>query len=286
MSSKTILFGIVLACTSAVLLRGEIKRDIEYGNENGERLLLDVSVPEGAGPFPVAILVHGGGWTGGDKSGGAKPNDGADITPWFAPLTAAKFTWFSINYRLAPQHRWPAQFEDVKTAIRWVKAHAAEFKGDPKRIAIFGHSSGGHLVTLAATSKQEDVRVQAVVGFAAVTDLEADLERRGGVSGVLRSFYGIEREMNPETRVMLRELSPINHVHAAMPPVLLMHGDADKSVPLAQSEAFQKRLQALGVRCELIVLPTAPHRLTEWEKADPEFAKRLVAWLRRTLALE
>ncbi|HEX2854067.1 MAG TPA: alpha/beta hydrolase [Opitutaceae bacterium] len=287
MNSKLVL----LAGLAGVLLGGpvaglqaEIRRDIEYGSEGGERLLLDVNVPEGTGPFPIAILVHGGGWTGGDKSGGAKPNDGADITPWFAPLTAAKFTWFSINYRLAPQHRWPAQFEDVKTAIRWVKAHGAEFKGDPARIAIFGHSSGGHLVTLAATEKNPDVRVQAVVGFAAVTDLEADLERRGGVSGVLKSFFGRVEEMNPESRATLRELSPINHVHAGIPPVLLVHGDADKSVPLAQSLAFQSRLKGAGVPCDLIVLPGAPHRLTEWEKSDPDHAHRWIDWLQRTLA--
>ncbi|HET7535264.1 MAG TPA: alpha/beta hydrolase, partial [Candidatus Didemnitutus sp.] len=123
--------------------------DIEYGRADGVSLKLDVSVPEGEGPFPVAILVHGGGWSSGDKAGSDKPGNGADITPWFAPLTTAKFTWFSINYRTAPEHRWPACFEDVQTAIRWVKAHAKEFKGDPNRIAILGHSAGGHLACLA-----------------------------------------------------------------------------------------------------------------------------------------
>ncbi|MFA6046976.1 MAG: alpha/beta hydrolase, partial [Phycisphaerales bacterium] len=158
--------GVVAGLNLPVGLGAEVKRDIEYGQAGGERLLLDVSVPDEAGPFPVAILVHGGGWRRGDKGGGEKPGDGADITPWFETLTRAKYVWFSINYRLAPKHRWPACFEDVQTAVRWVKAHAAEYQGDSKRVAIFGHSAGGHLVTMLATQSREDTRVQAVVACA------------------------------------------------------------------------------------------------------------------------
>jgi alpha-L-fucosidase 2 len=167
----SLLLGLLLGASPA---HGEARllTDIEYGRADGESLRLDVNVPDGAGPFPVAILVHGGGWSAGDKRGTDKPGSSADISPWFEPLTAAGFTWFSINYRLAPTHRWPACFEDVQTAIRWVKAHAAEYRGDPRRIALFGHSAGGHLVCLAAVQAQADTRVQAVVGFAPVTDFE------------------------------------------------------------------------------------------------------------------
>ena len=157
--------------------------DLSYGTAAGEKLLLDVSVPAGEGPFPVAILVHGGGWSGGDKAEG---EGGAGIGVWFGPLTAAKFAWFSINYRLAPQHRWPACLDDVQTAIRWVKANAAKFNGDPARIALFGHSAGGHLVCLAATVPDDSVRVQAVVGFAPVTNHEQELPVRGGLSASLQ----------------------------------------------------------------------------------------------------
>src|SRR5687768_11769745 len=87
-----------------------LHRDIEYGTAGGVSLKLDASVPEGEGTFPIAILVHGGGWGSGDKANVGSVGGGADISPWFAPLTAAKFTWFSINYRLAPPHRWPACF--------------------------------------------------------------------------------------------------------------------------------------------------------------------------------
>src|SRR4051794_5617678 len=152
--------------------RGVVKSDIEYGRAGGVRLLLDASVPDGAGPHPMVIVVHGGGWGSGDKQ--------QDTGPITEPLTRANFTWFSINYRLAPEHRWPDCFEDVQTAIRWVKAHAADYRGDPGRIALLGYSAGGQMACLAAVRAEEDTRVQAVVGLAPPTDLLADTERRGG----------------------------------------------------------------------------------------------------------
>jgi rhamnogalacturonyl hydrolase YesR/acetyl esterase/lipase len=269
----------ILAAAAAA----ELKTDIEYGRAGDIPLLLDASVPDGVGPFPVAILVHGGGWREGDKRGADKPGSGADISPWFDPLTAAHFTWFSINYRLAPGNRWPACFEDVQTAIRWVKAHAAEFKGDPARVALFGHSAGGHLVCFAATQAAPDTRVQAVVGFAPVTDFEYELPTRGGLSTALQGLFGQPKEVNPTSLALLRETAPINHVTSGLPPFLLLHGDADKSVPLQESINFQAKLKASDVLCDLIVIPGAPHRLTEWAKYDSNCFGQMIAWLRRTL---
>lgn len=258
--------------------------DLEYGQAGGEKLLLDVSVPAGAGPFPMAILVHGGGWSRGDKSGLDEPTKSGDITPWFAPLTAAKFTWFSINYRHAPKNRWPACFEDVQTAIRWVKAHATEFKGDPSRIALFGHSAGGHLVCLAATLADDSVRVQAVVGYAPVTNHEQDLPVRGGLSPSLQNLLARPKELTPESLGLLRVISPLNHVRPGLPPFLLIHGDADKTVPIQQSLDFQAKLRASGVRCDLIIIPGASHGLAPWEKIAPDYPSRMIEWLRQTLA--
>lgn len=252
--------------------------NIEYGQVGGEKLLLDAGVPAGNGPFPVAILVHGGGWTGGDKAG-------ADITPWFESFSSAQFTWFSINYRLAPQHRWPACLEDVQTAIRWVKANAARYKGEPSRIALIGYSAGGHLATLAATVVDDSVRVQAVVGYAPLTDFVQELPMRGNVLG--RAQQGLlnrPKELTPETLGMLRALSPSNYIRPGLPPFLLLHGDADQSVPFAQSVAFQAKLRANGVRCDLITLPGAPHRLTEWARFMPKYGARTIAWLRERFA--
>jgi alpha-L-fucosidase 2 len=240
-------------------------------------------VPDGEGPFPIAILVHGGGWSRGDKSGADKPGDSADITPWFAPLTAANYTWFSINYRLAPKHPWPACFEDVQTAIRWVKAHAAEFKGDPHRLALFGHSAGGHLVALAATLGDESTRVQAVVGYAPVTDFESELPRRGGLSTSLQALHHRPKEITPDTLALLRDTAPITHVKPGLPPFLLLHGDADKTVLLEQSLAFQHKLRIAGVTCDLITIPGAPHGLLKWSEFAPDYADRMIAWLNATL---
>ncbi len=280
--------ALLLACATWIPLSihaAELKRDIEYGRAGAERLLLDASIPDGDGLHPIAILVHGGGWSRGDKSGLDEPSKGADITPWFAPLTAANFTWFSINYRLAPAHRWPAGFEDLQTAIRWVKAHAADYKGDARRIALFGHSSGGHFVCLAGTLADESTRVQAVVGFAAVTDLVADSERRGGLSPSLQQLFNRPKELTADTRELLRAYSPISQIHAdpALPAFLLLHGDADKTVPLQQSLEFQKRLRAVGATCDLIVIPGAPHGLLAWSQFSPDYDQRLVAWLQTHL---
>src|SRR5579883_3003232 len=146
--------GLVL-CLTIAGLPGEVRRDIEYGRAGGVSLRLDAGVPEGAGPFPVVLIVHGGGWSGGDKA--------ADHTALFQPLTDSKFVWFSVNYRLAPENRWPACYEDVKTALGWVRAHAAEYHGDPKRIAILGYSVGGQLASLVTVRSAPEERPQAVV---------------------------------------------------------------------------------------------------------------------------
>ncbi|MFZ5497175.1 MAG: alpha/beta fold hydrolase [Verrucomicrobiota bacterium] len=254
--------------------------DLEYGEAAGEKLLLDVCMPAGEGPFPVAILVHGGGWSGGDK---AATEGGAGIGGWFGPLTAAKYTWFSINYRLAPKHRWPACLDDVLTAIRWVKANAAQFKGDPARIALFGHSAGGHLVCLAATVVDDSARVQAVVGFAPVTNHEQELPVRGGLSQSLQNLLNRPKEITPESLGLIRAISPLNHVRPGLPPFLLIHGDADKTVPLQQSLDFQERLRANGVTCDLHILPGAGHRLSDWEQVAPGYAAQYLAWLDRHL---
>lgn len=277
----TILALLLGTCGSAA---AKTVADVEYGRVNENKLLLDVCSPDEWGSFPVVIIVHGGGWAGGDKKGATKPNDGADITPLFAPLTQAKFVWFSINYRLAPEHRWPACLEDVQTAIRWVKAHAREYKGDPDRIALIGHSAGGQLVCLAGTIGGADTRVQAVVGLAAVTDLVSDSERRGGVSPALSGLLGLPRgPLDARSRGLLADLSPIEHVKPELPPFLLLHGTIDKTVPYAQSQAFQAKLRNAGNTCDLFKIADAPHRLTEWAKIDPAFGARMCHWLRRMM---
>ena len=247
------------------------KYDIQYGEADDEKLLLDAHVPAGDGKFPVVLIVHGGGWMSGDRE--------TDIVPVFAPV-ATNFTWFTISYRLAPTNRWPACFDDVQTAIRWVKQHAAEYKGDPERIALLGYSAGGHLVTLAGTHADADTRVQAIVAFAPPTDLVADNERRGGLSTSMRNLFGYDTtNITDEVRAVLKESSPLTYVKAGLPPFLIVQGSADKTVPAGQSLAFQQALQAAGVSCDMIAITNGQHRISDWVKYDADWQGKVAAWL-------
>jgi pectinesterase len=255
---------------------GATHYDLPYGEAEGEKLLLDVHVPAGDGKFPVVLIVHGGGWMNGDKE--------ADIVPLFAPV-ATNFAWFSINYRLAPAHPWPACFEDVQTAIRWVKAHAAEYKGDPNRIALLGYSAGGHLVTLAGTHAAADTQVQAVAAMAPPTDLVSDNERRGGLSISMCNLFGYANSnLTEEVRAVLKEHSPLTYVRSGLPPFLILQGSADKTVPIAQSQAFYEKLKAAGVSADLLVIPEGQHRIADWKKFTPDWQQQLRTWLEQHLA--
>src|SRR5690554_2934000 len=128
------LLAAAILCTTA-----DLRTDIEFARPGNESLTLDASVPDGAGPFPAVVIVHGGGFVRGTKT--------SYVTPLFPVFNEAGFAWFSINYRLAPKHPFPAAIEDVEAAIRWVKKHAAEYKVDTRRIALLGESAGGHLVS-------------------------------------------------------------------------------------------------------------------------------------------
>ncbi len=253
--------------------------EIEYGQAAGESLKLDAWVPEGPGPFPAVILVHGGGWSGGDKSGG--PRKGY-MAPLHTPLEKAGIAWFSINYRLAPKHLYPACIEDVETAIRWVKAHAKEHRVDPKCIAISGESAGGHLVALAVVRADESTRLAAALPIYGVFDMTAMATPGEALRTPFARLFG--RETADETAMaLLREASSLGKVKAGLPPFLLVHGTADATVPLAQSERMLEKLRAAKVPAELITIPGGAHGMLGWDALAPDFKDRIVAWLKTTL---
>jgi pectin methylesterase-like acyl-CoA thioesterase/acetyl esterase/lipase len=262
-------FGADLHASTQTYSKG-LHTDIEYHQAAGERLLLDVFVPDGEGPHPVAVFVHGGGWVGGNKK---------DMHFLCEPLVKIGFTCFSISYRLAPAHRWPACLDDVQTAIRWVKAHAGEFKGDPQRIALIGYSAGGHLVCMAAIQEP----VQAVVGIAPPTDHLADSTRRGGLSECMQKLLDRPGKIDAQSKALLKEISPINYVTSQLPPYLLIHGTEDQSVPYQQSIAFRAKLKANAVQCDLITIKGAPHRISDWDTFGIDYRQKMAEWLWRTL---
>lgn len=283
MKLAAVLFTFLLPVVALATDAARLVRDIEYGRAAGVSLKLDACTPPGNGPFPVAILVHGGGWTSGSKSGSDKPGSGSDITPWFSTFTDAGFVWFSIDYRMLPDHRWPAQLEDTQTAIRWVKAHAADYGGDPSRIVIVGHSAGGHIALQAAVLGEGDTAVQAAIGYAPVSDLEFDAQVRGGASTGLQQLFGVPRDLTPESRKILLAGSPGSYIKPGLPPMLMLHGDADRTVAIAMTRRFEEKMLAAGNVCDVIVLPRAPHGLLAWDKIVPGYRAQVAEWLRTHL---
>lgn len=251
----------------------DLKQDIEFAKAGEVSLTLDAYVPEGSGPFATCILVHGGGFTKGDKH--------SFITPLFEPLAKAGFTWFTINYRLAPQHPWPACVDDTASAIKWVKVHAAEYKVDVNRIAIIGESAGGYLVSALGVTGKGDTRVAAVVPFYAPHDLVTHVRRRNEMRG-LGDLIG-SHEMNEANFAKLAMMSPLNQMRPGLPPFLLIHGDADTTVAHEQSVEFQAKMKAAGNTCDLITIPGGGHGMGGWAKLGSNYAAQMIDWLKKTL---
>lgn len=265
-----------ITCLAVAGAEEKRSADIEYAKVGGESLRLDASVPEGEGPFPIAILIHGGGWGSGDKA--------QDFGALEKPLTDAGFTRFSINYRLAPQNRWPACFEDVQAAIHWVREHAAEYKGDPKRIALIGYSAGGQLAMLAAMRADEGSKVQAVVGLAPAAELVSDMKRRGQAGVAMRNLLDLAEPLDDAALAKIAAISPAEEVKPGLPPFLLVQGTADQSVRHGETLAFAERLKQAKVPCELIEMKDAPHRIAEWGKFSPDYAEKVAGWLKGVLS--
>lgn len=255
-------------------LRAALTTDLVYAEASGEELTLDAFTPKGTGPFPICILVHGGGWTKGDKHN--------NFRTLLGPLGDAGFVWFSINYRLAPKHRFPACAEDVDTAIRWVKAHAAEYQGDIKRIALIGESAGGHLVSYAAVRAKPDTLVAAVVPFYAPNDLELQARENLRTPAWATALLGIT-QMDDNAWKTIREASPSHYVSTGLPRFLMVHGSADERVPIAQSHQFQGKLRAAKNSCDLLIVEGAGHGLVHWDKVDPSYKTKLIQWLRQAM---
>lgn len=252
-------------------LRGDRRglwKDVPYSRPGGRDLLLDADIPEGKGPFPAVIILHGGGWEAGDKA--------TYVSPVFAPLAQARFAWFSIDYRLAPYVHVPEQLEDVRSAVRFVRQHADWFHVDPNRIALLGESASGHLVAQVASMPCPGCEVQAVVSFYGVYNFL----RWKDDADFTRMFQGMFADHDPAT---LREYSPLYHASAGLPPTLIIQGTGDELYP--GTEEYVQRLNEVHAKHQVILLEKAPHGMENWE-GHPEwmfYKKKMVEWLEKTL---
>jgi acetyl esterase len=256
-------------------LTQRVRHNIEYGRAGGQSLQLDAFLPEGVGPFPVAIIVHGGGWVAGDRK--------SNVEPLFQPLVDGGFVCFSISYRLAKDLSvLGAAVEDVEQAIRYVQAHCAEFSGNRDRIALVGESAGGQLAAMAALGKGGSA-IKAVLSLYAPTDL-IQLARD---SKVIPEPFRQAVQGAPWAGVVLarlRQLSPINHVRSGMPPFLLIHGTADPLVPFEQSRSMCRAIRNAGGVCDLLAVKGGGHGMRGWESAGLTSYKRLmIEWLQKRL---
>lgn len=254
----------LLCLIAALAAAADLKKDIEFSRPGGMPLTLDASIPDGKGPHPAVIIVHGGGFVRGDKQ--------TYVPPLFSPLTEAGFAWFSINYRLAPNHQFPAPNEDLKAAFEFLLKNAKQYNIDTKRIALMGESAGGTIVAYYGATAKGKLRPRAVVDFYGVNDWEFNRDQLGKLSDGALSWLG---------NADLRAASAITHIKKDMPPFLFIHGTKDTQVPFAQSPRMCSAMRLAGASCEVLAVEGAPHGVGPWEK-EPAFRaykKKMVEWL-------
>ena len=251
-----------------------VQHDVVTGKGGGLDLHADIAYPKDAGtsPLPAVVYIHGGGWIGG--------------THHQAPLAEiAHHGYFavSIEYRLSNVAQWPAQIQDCKLGVRWLRANAAHYHVDPDRIGAWGDSAGGHLVaclgTMAGVAGDEgdggfpgvSSAVQAVVDFYGPTDFMDPGKYTPQAMELTEGLFGVPHDQNPE---LWKSGSPVAYVKAGDPPFLLIHGDSDGLVPLAQSQVFDAALATAGVPHQLIVVKNADHgfRPLPGKSIDPGYA--------------
>jgi acetyl esterase/lipase len=235
--------------------------DVVIGKGGDRDIHAEVAYPEKiTGLLPAVLSFHGGGWLYGDDKS--------------SPLTALALNGYfaaSIDYRLSNVAKWPAQIQDCKLAVRWIRANAAQYHVDPNRIAAWGGSAGGHLAACLGTMVDVPAyegdggypgvssTVQAVVDFYGPVDLSNPSDYSSSnynMPKLIQSLFGVPFATNPD---LWKSGSPLFYVKAGDPPMLIIHGDSDKTVPLAQSVAFDAALTKAGVPHQFIIVKNADH---------------------------
>lgn len=257
----------------------DVERNVVYGMYSGLALVMDVYrpvKPNGAG----IVAIQGSGWYQPMRFDAPMLSARAGVQAYARSLSQAGYTVFVINHRSTPRFHFPAPLEDAQRAVRFMRAHAAEYRIDPARIGAYGSSSGGHLAELLGTLDapgisdsvdpvdRESAKVKAVVALFAPSDLRTLRSPNGRMAHVVLMGFefvdpanrtpGSVRENESET-VEYRRASPIAQVTPDDAATLLMHGDADEVIPIAQSEDFAAALKGANVPVRFIRVPGGRH---------------------------
>jgi acetyl esterase len=245
------LTGVMAAPVTGASAPVDVRHDVQYGVANGKALLLDAYVPaDGRSRRPAVVMIHGGGWRAGDKASWAEEANRFAERGWVA---------FSVNYRLDEPSAFPAEVDDVQSAVRWVRSHAGEYGVETSRVAAVGESAGGHLTAMLATLGQgpldDDARIRVGAAWSPPVDL-TDLARSRGDQWATRvigcSLTTCEDRLN--------QASPVNHVDGSDAPLYLVNS-TNELVPLPQVQVMADRLAAARVDHQLDVLEGTRHAL-------------------------
>lgn len=255
-----------------------------FGKSGATELKLDLAAPtEGEGPFPAVVCIHFGGWVRGERQ---------QMRAALEALARHGFVAISPDYRLAPRHRFPAALEDCKAAVRWLRAHAEQYRIDPAHIGAFGVSSGGHLACLLGVTRKEDglegdggnaeqsSAVQAVVSFFGPTDLTRDVWNKELREKQLEPFLGGTAK---EKADLYRRASPLAYVNKDAPPFLFVHGSADSIVPIQQSEDMAEKLRQVGVSARLLRVADEGHGLNRNSPSLRRSLAEMLVFFEKTL---
>ncbi|GGN92153.1 hypothetical protein GCM10010969_04340 [Saccharibacillus kuerlensis] len=237
--------------------------DVQFARfAGGKTLSLNLLLPSGDGPAPLILWIVGGAWVSCNS---------ARNLPQLVRLAERGYAVASIEYRLAHEARFPAQIEDVKSALRFLRANADKYGIDSQRVGVWGHSAGGQLAALLGVTGgssefeadehlEQSTRVQAVVDFSGPTDIALDFQSEYHMP-VMALILGGTIGMKPD---LARRTNPVHYLDGReVPPFLIMHGDADTTVPLRQSQLLYDALTEAGVHSEFCVLEGTGHSTSE-----------------------
>jgi acetyl esterase/lipase len=237
----------------------QVERDLVYGKGGNKDLKLDLARPQEEGSFPAIVCLHGGGWRGGKRQ---------DLDQLTQTLAKNKFVAITVTYRFSQEAPFPAQIEDCKAAVRWLRANAQKYRVRADRIGAVGFSAGAHLSCLLGTADREDdlegsgghgehsSRVQAVVSYFGPTDFTVKTWDKKVEDFFLVPFFGGPFEAKRDLYV---KASPLRYVSRDDPPFLFFHGAKDTLVGIENSEKMVKKLSEVGVAAELVTMPDETH---------------------------